>query len=477
MISSNPLTNKTSKFMKNIFSKVATYLVVLALFFQGCDPNLDAESPSAGPVDFTTYMAVGNSLTAGFSDGTTTGGGLSYDGQINSYPAILARAMQATGKGPAEFNQPLFPVGSAGSGYAILTGIVNGVPVLGAVGPDVTQLEPTTPGFFKDVSNGLSLHNFGVPGIRLSDVQTPGTNLGSPYFERMLPDSLATLSYLQYIGARKSTFFTNWLGNNDILGYDSAGAASSSITSQAEFERLYRLVLDTLMDGNRTKGLIATIPNVTSAPYFTTVPLASVALTQQVQVDALNVAYKPYNTGVKAFNAATGSNLDTVRFVLGANVPVIADTDPVYAAVGGIRPAKVGEDLLLLPASTVLPTGAGTQTPLGNQYVLTKKELEVINTRTNEINAFIRNVATEKGLALFDAAAVLERVKAGQYYFDGTLITSSYVSGGAFSLDGVHPTKRGYALIANEMMKAINMKYGSSLQPVNAVDYPAVIFP
>ena len=76
-----------------------------------------------------------------------------------------------------------------------------------------------------------------------------------------------------------------------------------------------------------------------------------------------------------------------------------------------------------------------------------------------------------------DAAAVLEKVKAGQYYFDGTLISSSYVSGGAFSLDGVHPTKRGYALIANEMIKAINMKYGSSLQPVNAVDYPAVTFP
>ena len=38
------------------------------------------------------------------------------------------------------------------------------------------------------------------------------------------------------------------------------------------------------------------------------------------------------------------------------------------------------------------------------------------------------------------------------------------VTGGAFSLDGVHPNSRGYALIANEMLKALDLTYGSNFE-------------
>jgi len=55
-------------------------------------------------------------------------------------------------------------------------------------------------------------------------------------------------------------------------------------------------------------------------------------------------------------------------------------------------------------------------------------------------------------------------------------VTSTYVTGGGFSLDGVHPSPRGYALIANEFIKAINAKYGSNFTGVSFGDY-GILYP
>ncbi|HYE80337.1 MAG TPA: G-D-S-L family lipolytic protein, partial [bacterium] len=52
-----------------------------------CEPELDGGPvASRGSADFTRYVAVGNSLTAGFGDN-----GLYREGQLNSYPNILAQ--------------------------------------------------------------------------------------------------------------------------------------------------------------------------------------------------------------------------------------------------------------------------------------------------------------------------------------------------------------------------------------------------
>lgn len=61
--------------------------------------------------------------------------------------------------------------------------------------------------------------------------------------------------------------------------------------------------------------------------------------------------------------------------------------------------------------------------------------------------------------------------------YNGIGFNTSYVSGGAFSLDGVHPNPRGYALIANEYIKAINAKYGSSVPEVDVTRYTGIVFP
>ena len=61
--------------------------------------------------------------------------------------------------------------------------------------------------------------------------------------------------------------------------------------------------------------------------------------------------------------------------------------------------------------------------------------------------------------------------------WDGVNYSAKFITGGAFSLDGVHLTGRGYAIIGNEFIKAINAKYNSTLPQVNPNKYSGVTFP
>src|ERR1700741_225278 len=100
--------------MKNLRKYI--YVVAGLLLLSACKPEISTVKPSKGSADFSKYIAVGNSLTAGYADG-----GLYLEGQLNSYPAIMAKQMLAVGGG--EFKQPLFSTDQAnGSGYLKLTG-------------------------------------------------------------------------------------------------------------------------------------------------------------------------------------------------------------------------------------------------------------------------------------------------------------------------------------------------------------------
>ena len=68
------------------------------------------------------------------------------------------------------------------------------------------------------------------------------------------------------------------------------------------------------------------------------------------------------------------------------------------------------------------------------------------------------------------------QVNNGGIVANGQTMTSTFITGGMFSLDGVHPSPRGNALTSNKFLEAINSKYGSNLQGVNIGNYP-VLFP
>ena len=148
------------------------------------------------------------------------------------------------------------------------------------------------------------------------------------------------------------------------------------------------------------------------------------------------------------------------------------------------RPATA-HDFLVLPASSFIGTLVGgnpaaingVSVPLADKWVLSKDEAAEIKTATDHYNITIEAAATANGLAFVNAKAIMNQLVNGGIRFGNYHMSATYVTGGAFSLDGIHPSARGYALIANKFIEAINAKYGSTLRPVDLgnyqIQYPA----
>jgi lysophospholipase L1-like esterase len=96
--------------------------------------------------------------------------------------------------------------------------------------------------------------------------------------------------------------------------------------------------------------------------------------------------------------------------------------------------------------------------------VLTPEEQAEIEEATNAFNQVINSAATQHSLALVDTNSLMQQLSSGSYVSGNFNPSSSLVRGGVFSLDGVHPNSRGYALIANEFMKAIDAAYESNFE-------------
>lgn len=109
----------------------------------------------------------------------------------------------------------------------------------------------------------------------------------------------------------------------------------------------------------------------------------------------------------------------------------------------------------------------------GNDEVLDPGEMSVIRQRTAQFNEIIRDFAAANGWAFIDANAIFEVIKVqGHALKDSNglptsrVVTADYL-GGIFSLDGVHMSTTGYAIVANFFSEAIDSTYGTDLGFVN----------
>ncbi|HWD89973.1 MAG TPA: SGNH/GDSL hydrolase family protein [Mucilaginibacter sp.] len=440
--------------MKNL----RRYLYVIAglLLISSCKPEIETFKHGSGSADFSKYIAVGNSLTAGYADG-----GLYLDGQQNSYPAIMAKQMIQAGGG--SFTQPLFGSGQEnGSGYLKLTGFnADGTPITTPVTTDLAITGVTPVLGFGNVTlyakyNG-NINNFGVPGLKLEQITyAPLGNLNG-YYERLLPGAEGTHNtpYLSFVTAQPFTFFSNWLGNNDALLYATSGGAGDVLTDKAVFQQLYGVMINA-MTANGQKGVVGTIPDVTAIPYFNTITVGAILAGVQKanpQVQAIYINALGSDGVTYAPRAATAKDLIILTF------PTSMIGTPVSTPYG------------------TLPYGLTPYTPIDNQYVLDEAEVAMTEDYVSSYNTTITAVAAQKGLAVFDAFTFLNNVKAKGLLIDGVSLNANYISGGIFSLDGIHLTPRGYAIVANEFIKAIDAKYGSSIPLANISDYRSVKFP
>jgi lysophospholipase L1-like esterase len=466
--------------------KTRNLLYILPLVaLTACEPDIDDMELSKGSADFSKMVAVGNSLTAGYQSGA-----LSADGQNNSLPAMIAAQMEQVGGGG--FNQPVLEgeLGSKGAGFSIALVAVGQVETrlalkgtvdcLGAVSVGPVRKGASYLGLgdlIADVSNE-TYNNQGVPGAKLTDLSDP--NYANPYFARMRTPGQTMLTLATDLDA---TFFSLWIGNNDVLGYATSGGddgptGPNGLTDAATFKTQYDAAVAALT-ANGAKGVVANIPDVTSIPFFTTVP-TSLSISQG-QADALTAAYGQYNGGLDAVvsqNAAFGPEADArkISFTAGVNTFVVIDpslTDLSGSGLPSIRQIK-SDELLTLTTSgdSIKCAGWGTAKPIPGAYHLTTAEILKIRNATVSYNNTIKTAAQANGLAHVDANARLnELAEPGGIVVDGIAFSSALISGGAFSLDGVHPATRGYAIIANDFISAINSTYGANVPKVNVGSY------
>lgn len=475
--------------MKN---KAIIYIFILALL-SACEPNLSEDfEASKGTADFSTYVALGNSLTAGYADGA-----LYRSAQENSFPAILANQFATAGGG--EFRQPIINteegvgIQSTPLGPYFVTKRVLGLvevtdcqgtptgemalqPVLANPAADQQTLQQY---LFSPPPASGPYNNMGVPGALVQHllfdqygnpnaIAPNGMPLFNPYFVRFAssPDA----SVMDDAIAQDPTFFTLWIGGNDILSSALAGT-DTLMTPPQVFEAVYGAIIQTLMGfrpDSPPKGVLANIPDILSIPYFTTIsqslPYNGLVLTQE-QAIAMTGIYHAYG-------------YTNIGFQAGPNPFIIQKSD------GSLGPMQEGDIFLLsLPTKELQCAGLGSVNladtslnPIPDKYVLELSEQQNIRNSTEAYNTSIAAFASQNGLALLDVNTLMKEFETGMV-FDGVTYSTTFVQGGLFSLDGVHLNGQGNAILANYFIEKINETYNANVPEVVVGNYPGIEFP
>jgi len=500
-----------------IYLRKSLLIIATAIAVASCGADISGsldKDGDPGTADFSMFLAIGDSLTAGYADGA-----LYRQIQQNSLPYILAQQFALAGGG--KMNQPLMPKDATGS----LTFDAGGGPIdlgrpdrlmLGATGDPASPASPEiikptkTTAIEVRVSGAGTFNNMGIPGAKSFHLGPLPSGYGeltiaaiaggtsNPYYARFASSDVATV--LGDALAQVPTFFTLWIGNNDILLYaldggatqnavPPYGTASTDVTAPAMFTAAYNGAVAALTAMPGTQGLLINIPDVATIPHFTTVPYNPIPMSAADATGA-NGAYAPYNAGLNlALGFITQTEIDqrTITFKKGDNNALVI-TDENLTTVPGLPSIRQAtkKDFVLLPASSKIGTEAVPGTPtsiwavgvaLLDGDVLTQFEYNQIETARKAYNKTIKAAANaDPDLLFLDVDALLVELNESGISYGSGGVSSTFGQGGAFSLDGVHPTARGYAVIANEIFKVINEGFDAYIPPVDPGEYTTVFY-
>ncbi len=462
-----------------IFKIISVIILSLFIVFMGCtleEPDVKKTElkSNTGSYDLTRYVAIGNSLTAGFQSGSLVDVHQQY-----SFPKMIAGQLDIE-----TFEQPTVSY----------PGIPN-IMILESLTGDIGYAEGT--GAPTNSLYGAPYDNLGIPGALLNDILTAHDSLdctqalmgsgANPAFDLVLrnPNLGGNFTVFQQAKMLQPTLITMWIGNNDVLGFATSGGVDpAEPTPSATFGFLYNQLADSIAGlGDSVVVAVATIPNVTDIPFFTTVgPMMAAGIAAAMQADTLvqGLFYQKHGNTSLSYDLTTLTEADA---------PLITLLGGQYTDFLGMPTGKWYRDVaakLGIPVENYLATliaidttqafGFHPQNPWPDALALDKGDASEVETAQNAItafNGFIETAANTNGFALFDAYTFFGDVAVNGYTPDqadlGDL-TAAYITGGLFSLDGVHPSNAGYAVVANEFIKAINEKFDINIIEVNLRD-------
>jgi lysophospholipase L1-like esterase len=372
-------------------------------------------APAAAQPSFAKYVAVGDSLTAGFTNGS-----LVLTHQAASWPLLLARQ---AGVGSSNYQQP----------YITDPGIPPELALL-SLSPSLV-VAPKSPDMGLPANYALdrSYDNLAVPGATSVDVLTRTTGGLHDLILR------GRGTQLQQAVSLAPTFVTLWIGSNDVLGAVTGGRAIDGVTMVPlpTFRAAYAQIVAALTATGATV-VTATIPDVISSPFASAIPPVVV-------------------------NPATGLPV----LIDGRTVPLIGPSGPLPAD------AKVtlGASPLLAKGLGIPARLGGSGEPLPDEVVLDPTELAIIRDRVSAINQSIREIAGAASVSVLDLNASIADLLTNGRSYAGVTLDGSFLTGGLIGYDGIHPTDVAYALLANEWIAFLNREKGTHLLPIGLAPF------
>ncbi len=354
--------------------------------------------------DLTRLVVVGDSLSAGFQNGS-----LLDSQQVHGYANLIAQQAQT--------NLPLPLISFPG---------VPNVLELVSLGPPPKFAPAPGP-----------LGNRENPLVQVFDLAVPGANLHDALFTRPpdpknelttlilgLPGLLAfppiSRSQVEWAEALSPTTIVVWIGNNDALRAVLT-ANPALLTPVTQFQSDYAALIGRLAATKATL-VVANIPDVTVVPFLTS---------------AEKVAEE------------IGLPLSIIGPILGIRAGDFVTPDAFTLIEEIIKEFLMGQM-------------AG---PLPSSVVLTAAQIAQIEAAVDSYNAIIAAEAQSHGAALVDIHGILNLIHARGVVENGQRLTTDFL-GGLFSLDGVHPTNTGYAIVADEFIEAIDQTFAAGIQPL-----------
>src|SRR5271156_435654 len=415
-------------------------LATLGLSLAGCSsgssnplaPIQAAQAKNVG--NFSNTVFLGDSLTAGYQSGS-----LLDTQQVHGWAPLVAKQ--------AGFNiiQPLIAYPGAPNVLQLIS--LGPPPVTMTVCPPsgIPGVCATTTG--RD-NFATQVTDLAVPGALLNDVMNTVPLVNPAPGQQQLNQLVLGFPGLGYgqalsqlgfaIQAQPTTIFL-WIGNNDALVADSTGMPSS-MTPVATFTTQYQALITQLTTRTPAHLVIANIPDVTQVPYLTPAAVVLGEVSQQ-----------------------TGLPTTVLSGLLG-----IVPGDYV-------NPTGLAEIPLIL--------GGAQKGPINDAGVLSAAEVVTVQAQVTAFNQVIAAQAQAAGATLVDINALFKQVTTSGLTINGYTGTAAFL-GGFFSLDGIHPTNTGYAVVANKFIDTMNSSISTTipdvaLGPVAAADplWPPNIVP
>ncbi len=240
-------------------------------------------------------------------------------------------------------------------------------------------------------------------------------------------------------------------------------------------ENTFSELFDQLCGALSTGGfpvILANIPRVKSIPFFTTIAPSVGLFIQDAKIQNPEIKGLVFQTTETPFFDIASTN-----DLLNNSILLTLQASTAAAFIGDTTGAYYNSSSAAIPegVNVNMPFGLSSENPFPNKFVLDENEQFTVDLITTSYNNAIELATLKYNFELIDIHDFFQKIAGDGYTTDGVTFNSEYIFGGIFSLDGVHPTSQGYAIIANQFIEKINSAFNAEIPLINVANIPGSI--